>query len=558
MENLVIESEKLYSLYLKERALSDLELLLNGGFFPLQGYLSQKDYESVLSNYRLSSGALWPMPIVLPVTLDQVKALSSKKKIALRDEQANPLAILSIEEIYKPNRKLECELLIGTTDPNHPYADWLLKQPDLYYIGGTVQKIALPKHHDFYELRYTPEQLKDFFQKNQWETIVAFQTRNPLHRSHIELIHKGMQEVNQGEKVHALLHPVTGQAQHDDIDYITRVRCYKKIIDKFPENTVKLALLPLSMRMAGPREALWHALIRANYGCTHFIIGRDHAGPSKRQKSGGVFYHPLAAQEFVLKYQHELPIQIITSSEIVYLEELHEYCTIEEAPSNAKIFKLSGTQLRKSIINGDHIPDFFSYPEVINELRRSYQKVKGICISFTGLPSSGKSTLAQALRAKFLEVDEYCREITVLDGDMIRNYISNELGFSSKDRSINTKRIGFVASLIVRHGGICFIANIAPYKQDRAANRALISKEGLYFEIYVNTPQSICEQRDPKGLYKAAKEGRLSNFTGISDPYEIPEIPDIKLDGSLAIDRNVELLFNQLKKYMQFSGAGCD
>lgn len=548
METLIVESADLFSLYLKERDLLDLELLLNGGFFPLEGYLSQEDYESVLLDCRLKNGALWPMPIVLSITADQAEMLSSKKRIVLRDERANPLAILSIKDIYQPNRERECELLLGTTDKNHPYVNWLLKQPDLYYVGGSIQKIALPIHYDFPDLRYTPQEMKSFFQKNEWKTIIGFQTRNPLHRAHVELIHRGMKEVGKG--VYALLHPVTGRAQQEDIDYVTRVRCYQKIIDKFSENTVKLALLPLAMRMAGPKEALWHALIRANYGCTHFIIGRDHAGPSKKKESGDSFYSPVEAQEFVLKYQNELPIQIIKSSEIVYLEDLKEYRAMEEVPSTAKIFNLSGTQLRQSLINNEPIPEFFSYPEVIDELRKAYQKVKGICISFTGLPSSGKSTLAQALQVKFLGMDEYRREVTILDGDIMRQYLSSELGFSRKDRSINTQRIGFVASLIVRHGGICFTANIAPYAEDRKVIQDLISQEGLYFEVYVNTPLHICEIRDPKGFYKAAKEGKIPYFTGVSDPYEIPINPDIELNGILPIDQNVNLLLDLLKKHL--------
>lgn len=548
METLIVESADLFSLYLKERALLDLELLLNGGFSPLKGYLSQQDYESVLLDCRLKNGVLWPIPIVLSITSEQVQMLSSKKRVVLRDERANPLAILSIEDIYQPNREKECELLLGTTDKNHPYVNWLLKQPDLYYVGGVIQKISLPIHYDFLDLRYTPQEMRDFFQKNEWKTIVGFQTRNPLHRAHVELIRRGMKEAGKG--AHALLHPVTGRAQQGDIDYVTRVRCYQKIINNFSVNTVKLALLPLAMRMAGPREALWHALIRANYGCTHFIIGRDHAGPSKKKESGDSFYSPAEAQEFALKYQNELPIQIIKSSEIVYLEDLEEYRAIEEVPANAKIFNLSGTQLRQSLINNGPIPKFFSYPEVIEELRKAYQKMKGICISFTGLPSSGKSTLAQAFRAKFLEMDEYRREITILDGDIMRHYLSTELGFSRKDRSINTKRIGFVASLIVRHGGVCFTANIAPYAEDRKAIRDLISQEGLYFEVYVNTPLPICEIRDPKGFYKAAKEGTISYFTGVSDPYEAPINPDIELNGILPVDQNVELLLSLLKKYL--------
>lgn len=542
--NLLEESIQYPSITLNERELCDLEMLLMKAFAPLKGFLNRQDYIGVVENCRLSDGSLWPMPIVLSIASKDIDKYNDTPHLTLVDSQNNPLAILDVEDIYKPDIKNECLKVFGTLDTNHPYVDILMNKADVYYIGGSLREIQRPKHFDFSEYRLSPEDVKAQLKKLNWTKVVGFQTRNPLHKSHIALT------LNCAERANAkiLLQPVVGVTQNQDINYATRVRCYKKLLSHFPENSVMLSLIPLSMRMAGPREALWHALIRKNYGCSHFIIGRDHAGPSNKTKNGQSFYSPYAAQDFVLSFKDELGIDILTSKEIVFVQELDKYIPVDEVPPNATVLQISGTELRKRILNNQPVPQWFSFQEIIDELRSSYKKNEGFCVYFTGLSGSGKSTLANALKIKLQSLDPLKRNITVLDGDIIRNNLSKGLGFSKEDRSINVQRIGFVASLIVKNGGICLCANIAPYEQDRKINRSLISKYGSYFEVFVDTPLNVCEQRDAKGLYKLAREGKIQEFTGISDPFESPSENVIVLDGTKKIEILLDELLSILRK----------
>ena len=300
-----------------------------------------------------------------------------------------------------------------------------------------------------------------------------------------------------------------------------RIRCYQKIVDKY-DRTPILSLLPLAMRMAGPREAMLHALIRANYGCTHFVVGRDHAGPSTKKKDGSNYFEPFAAQELLDKFQDKLPIKILKSEFIVHVKEENKYYQLSKVPEGTTVNHISGTKLRELLKTGQPVPEWFSFPEVVEELKKAYPLTskQGFCIYFTGLSGSGKSTLANALKTK-LEQLTY-RKVSLLDGDTIRLYLSKGLGFSKEDRSTNVRRIGYVASEIVKHGGVCLVANIAPYQADRDHNRALISQYGGYMDCHVETSLSICEERDVKGLYALARQGKIKEFTGISDPYETP------------------------------------
>lgn len=543
-KDLLEESVNYPSLVLQERQLGDLEMLLVGAFDPLEGFLNKNDYESVVEHCRLSNGKLWPMPIVLSVREKDLHKFENHNHITLKDSQNNPLAILDIEDIYKPDITYECLKVFGTTDTNHPFVNILMNRLDTYNIGGRLRQIQLPKHYDFKDFRLSPKEVKKKLQEKQWQSVIGFQTRNPLHKSHIALT------LNCAETAEAniLLQPVVGITQTQDIDYATRVRCYKKLLEHYPKDKVMLSLIPLSMRMGGPREALWHALIRKNYGCTHFIIGRDHAGPSSLTKNGEKFYGPYEAQEFVNKFKDELGIDIVTSKEIVYVEELDKHLPIDEVPDSMTILKISGTEFRKRLLNNDPIPEWFSFPEIIEELKSSYCKNEGFCVYFTGLSGSGKSTLANALKSRLQSLDPLKRKITVLDGDVVRNNLSKGLGFSKEDRSINVQRIGFVASLVVKNGGICLCANIAPYESDRRINERLISKYGPYIEIFVDTPIELCEQRDAKGLYKLAREGKIKEFTGVSDPFE-PPAHAVILDGSKPVDELLDQLIALLRKH---------
>ncbi len=540
MSDIVKESIDLPFVTLNGRQLCDLELLLNGGFAPLQGFMTQEEYDGVVENMRLPTGDLWPMPIVLSVSPEKAQEL--KDSVVLKDKSGLPLAILDIEDIYQPNLEKECLNVFGSCDDNHPYVKILMSTPDNLYVGGKLRKISLPVHYDFVDIRLSPEQTKQYFREQGWQTVVGFQTRNPMHRSHMELTLRSSAEVS--GKI--LIHPVVGVTQECDVDYHTRVRCYKKLLEHYPENMCKLSLLPLSMRMAGPREAMWHALIRKNYGCTHFVVGRDHAGPSYKKKDGSSFYGPYDAHELLDQYQDELGIEIIKSVFIVYVEEEQKYYKINEVPEGLTVLNISGTEQRRRLRAGEDIPEWFSFPDVVEELRKDYPPLnkQGFCIYLTGLSGSGKSTLANGLKVKLAEMG---RKATLLDGDIVRTHLSKGLGFSREDRSTNVRRIGYVASEIVKHGGICIAANIAPYRDDRAVNRELIGSNGGYFEVYVDTPLEICERRDVKGLYAAARAGKIKEFTGISDPYEEPVKPEITIEGTGDIGQNIEAVLNAVR-----------
>ena len=521
------EAVDLSNIVLNQRQLCDLELILNGAFKPLNGFMNQADYKSVLKNMRLKDGTLWPIPINLDVKEETIKSLNLKKqnKIALRDKEGFLICIMTIEDIWKIDKKNECKSVYGTLDKNHPGVNYLFNKINDYYIGGKVQLVQLPHHYDYQLLRHTPKELKEQFKKSGWKKVVAFQTRNPMHKAHKEIAYKAAIE----NGANLLIHPVVGPTKPGDVDHYTRVKCYQKILKHFPEGTTALSLLPLSMRMAGPREALWHAIIRKNYGCTHIIIGRDHAGPGKDENNKR-YYGPYDAQELLLKHEDELGIKMVPFRMMVYVKDKDCYMPIDEVPENTKTLNISGTELRQKLENGQRIPDWFSYPDVVNELRKVYplKEEQGFTLFFTGLSGSGKSTIANGVLVKLLEHGN--RKVTLLDGDIVRTHLSSELGFSKEHREINVKRIGYVASEITKNGGIALCAPIAPFKASRNSNRKIISQYGNYIQIFVSTPLSECERRDVKGLYAKARAGTLTGFTGIDDPYEQPENCELNID----------------------------
>lgn len=564
-----IETNTNKTVVLNDRELCDLELLLNGGFSPLDGFLKQNDYKSVLDNLRLESGELWSMPIVLA---KKNQEFSEGETIHLCNSENLPIAKMFLESIYQPDLDYECQSVFGSSDTNHPYIKIIKDREGLVYLGGKVEKVHGVPHFDFEELRLTPSQTKDFFKENGWDTVVGFQTRNPMHKSHYFLSKYALEQTGI-EDAKVLIHPVVGVTQSCDIDYHTRVRCYKKIMKKYEPNTAKLSLLPLSMRMAGPREAVWHALIRKNYGCSHFVVGRDHAGPSFKKENGEDFFGPYDAQELLMKHAKEIGIGVITSKLIVYATPKKSenclgfskyyqksgdsmdngiYSPIDNLDKEKyDIHTISGTQQRKMLRDGDPIPEWFSFPEVVNELTKGFvpKNRKGLSIYLVGLSGSGKTTIAKALHAKLLELESY-RKITLLDGDVIRQNLSKGLKFTREDRSTNVKRIGYVASEVVKHGGIVLSANIAPYQDDRDFNRELIEAHGKYIEIFVNTSLEECERRDVKGLYKKARQGIIPQFTGISDPFEEPKNPEIVLDGdsNVSLGENVNTIISYLQQ----------
>jgi len=515
------------SLTLNDRQLCDMEMLLNGGFSPLKGFLGQSDYESVLKNNRLSDGSVWPIPITLDVSEAFSKELNAGEKVVLRDHEGVAIGVLTISDKWSPDLEEEAKLVYGSSDTKHPAVDYLLNQSGSVYIGGEIEGLEYPRHYDYQLMRHTPSELRAQFEKMGWSKVVAFQTRNPMHRAHKELVVRASREIGGN----LLIHPVVGMTKPGDVDHYTRVRCYKKIMEKFPEDTAMLSLLPLSMRMGGPREALWHAIIRKNYGCTHLIVGRDHAGPGV-DSEGNPFYGPYDAQEMVEKYANEIGVQMVPFKLMVYVEEKSEYMPIDEVPDDLTQLNISGTELRQRLDKGLEIPEWFTYKDVVDELRHAHPQKnrKGFTIFFTGLSGSGKSTIANALLVKLLEHGR--RRVTLLDGDIVRINLSSELGFSREHRDLNIQRIGFVASEITKNGGIAICAPIAPYKNVRRSNRELISKGGSYIEVHISTPLKVCEERDVKGLYAKARQGIIKGFTGIDDPYEAPENPELRIDTS--------------------------
>ena len=517
---------------LTERQLCDLELLMNGGFSPLEGFMSQADYESVLTDMRLASGALWPIPITLDVSPAFAEKVEIGETIDLRDREGVLNATMTITDRWSPDKRAEAVAVYGADDKAHPAVRYLHDHAGSVYLGGTVQGIEAPMHYDFKHLRDTPQELRDRFKKLGWRRVIAFQTRNPMHRAHQELTFRAAQSA----EANLLINPVVGMTKPGDVDHFTRVRCYEKLIGHYPEQTTTLSLLPLAMRMAGPREAVWHAIIRKNYGCTHLIVGRDHAGPGNNS-AGKPFYGPYEAQELFAQHQEELDITMVAFPNLVYSESRVQYVPEDKVEPGEKVLSLSGTELRRRLQEGLDIPEWFSFPEVVEELRRTHppRHKQGFTVFFTGLSGSGKSTIANALLVKLLELGG--RPVTLLDGDHVRKNLSSELGFSREHRDLNILRIAYVASEITKNGGIAICAPIAPYASTRQKVRDMIEPQGGFLEVHVATSIEVCESRDRKGLYAKARAGIIKEFTGISDPYEAPENPEMRIDtGELTPD----------------------
>ena len=521
------EARDLPSWDLTDRQSCDIELLMNGGFSPLTGFLDQADYERVVKEMRLSDGTLWPMPVTLDVTRQFAEKLSEGDRIALRDPEGVLTAVMTVTDTWEPDFKREAKKVFGTTDIGHPGVAYLMEQSHPVYVGGRIEGVEPPAHYDFKHLRSSPRELREFFAKRGWQRVVAFQTRNPMHRAHVELTYRAARQA----EANLLIHPVVGMTKPGDIDHFTRVRCYEHVLRRYPEQTTHLSLFPLAMRMGGPREAVWHAIIRKNHGCTHLIVGRDHAGPGEDSK-GREIYGPYDAQELVNEYADELGIEMVPFQMMVYVKERAEYAVVDEVEEGETALKLSGTEVRRRLQEGLDIPEWFSYPEVVEELRRTHppKHEQGFTVFFTGLSGSGKSTIANALMSKLMEAGG--RRVTLLDGDLVRRHLSSELGFSREHRDINIRRIGWVASEITKNGGVAICAPIAPYAATRRQVRQMIDPVGGFVEVHVATPLEVCEARDRKGLYAKAREGIIKEFTGISDPYEEPENPELRVDTS--------------------------
>jgi sulfate adenylyltransferase len=539
--SLLEEANNLFSIKISARALCDLELLATGAFSPLDRFMGYADYQRVLAEMRLSDGTLFPMPITL--TVDDGHLPRQHEHITLRDARNNIIAIMRLEEIYGWDPEEEARMVLGTNDSRHPLVSEMSQWGKLC-ISGKLQVLNLPKYYDFVELRRTPAEVREILTRMGNHNVVAFQTRNPLHRIHEELTKRAAEEVGGS----LLIHPVVGLTKPGDVDHFTRVRIYRSLVEKYynPKTTL-LSLLPLAMRMAGPREAILHAIVRRNYGANHFIIGRDHAGPGK-DSQGKPFYGPYEAQELLEKYADEVGVTPVPFKELVYLEEEKRYVEVHEVPAGAKVANISGTQVRDDFLaKGQLLPEWFTRPETAEILRQMYPPLhhQGFCLWFTGLSGSGKSTTAEILISLLLE---YGKQVSLLDGDVVRTHLSKGLGFSREDRDTNILRIGYVASEIVRHGGVAITAAISPYRSTRNEARKLVGADN-FIMVYMDTPIEVCEQRDIKGLYARARRGEITGFTGVNDPYEPPVSPEITLKTvDVSPEENARKIVDYLKE----------
>jgi sulfate adenylyltransferase len=521
-QEMVERSRRLPSVQISARSLCDLELLATGAFSPLDRFMCKKDYERVLTEMRLSDGTLFPIPVALPV--DENALPTWGEQITLCDARNNTIAVMQIEEVYHWDAQREARLVLGTTDPRHPLMSEMHRWGKVY-VSGELKVLDLPKYYDFTELRRTPAQVRLRLEEMGHANVVAFQTRNPMHRIHEELTKRAAEEVDGS----LLIHPVVGMTKPGDVDHYTRVRGYRALVENYYDsNRTFLSLLPLAMRMAGPREALWHAIIRRNHGANHFIIGRDHAGPGN-DSHGRPFYGPYEAQMMMAQYADEIGVKPVEFKELVFLAGDERYEEVNKVPEGSQVFSISGTQVREDYLaKGKPLPDWFTRPPVAEILQQMYppRYKQGACIWFTGLSGSGKSTTAEILTSLLLERG---RQVTLLDGDVVRTHLSKGLGFSPEDRDTNILRIGFVAGEIARHGGTVICAAISPYRSTRNEARKMVGEE-RFIEVFVDTPIDVCEQRDVKGLYARARRGQITGFTGVDDPYEAPINPEITLD----------------------------
>ena len=538
-EELKARGAELPSIQISERAACDLEMLACGAFSPLDHFVTKEEHGSILEEMRLPSGHLFPIPLPLPV--NAVPGLQLDRDIALRNVKNELLGILTLEEIYEWDPEAVAINVFGTTDPKHPLVAEMSRWGKLN-LSGPMRMLPPPRHYDFEELRLTPSQVRANLELRDRSNIVAFQTRNPLHRAHEELTKRATTQVDGV----LLLHPVVGMTKPGDVDHYTRVRTYKILAERYYDpQRILLALLPLAMRLAGPKEALWHALIRRNYGANYLIVGRDHASPGK-DSEGNPFYGPYDAQELVQKFSEELGVGVIPFQELVYLPEEDRYEEASRIRPPAQGTTISGTEVREEYLNrGKGLPEWFTRPEIAQILGEAYppRHRQGVCIWFTGLSGAGKSTTAEILTELLLE---HGRQVTILDGDVVRTNLSKGLGFSKEDRDINIRRIGFVAAEIVRHGGVAVCAAVSPYRTTRNDVRNMVGSD-RFIEVFVDTPLGVCEQRDTKGIYAQARRGEIKNFTGIDDPYEAPEQAEIVIDTvSTAVEENARAIVSYL------------
>ena len=528
VETLRHEALSCTAIDLNGRQLCDLELLLNRGFYPLTGYMEKDAYESVVDTMRLPDGTVWPMPICLDVNEQIAERLTIGDRVALNDQEGFLLAILTVTDLWKADKKKEAKAVYGTDDPAiHPGVMQLYDRVGEYYVGGDLEGVSLPIHYDFQQLRLAPSETVRRFTMNGWRRVLGFHADEYLHCAHREMVMEAAREAGTA----IFLQPVADLSHPGNLDYYTQIRCYEAFTKQFPSHMIQLGLTPFATRKAGPREALWQAIMRKNFGCSHFMVAEDHADPFKGLGRGERFYTSGEAQKLVAEFTAETGIEMVPKREMGYHQEEKKYVLLDEVDEE-EVATITSRELRLRLEQGESIPEWFSYPEIVDELRRSFppKSKQGFTIFMSGLSGSGKSTIAKVLLVKFMEMCD--RPVTLLDGDIVRTNLSSELNFSKEHRNLNITRIGFVASEITKNGGVALCAPIAPYEESRQANRELISQYGGYIEVYVSTPLEVCESRDRKGLYAKARAGKVKGVTGITDPYIPPSNPELTIDTS--------------------------
>jgi sulfate adenylyltransferase len=535
--NLLVDSQRaaalkelslhLPSITLNDYQLCDIELLATGAFSPLDGFMTRSDYEAVLDRMELQDGTPWPLPVCLGVSDKLARQLESGQSVAIRDPEGFLLAVMHIEETWPINKTREAQAVLGTTDRLHPRVQYLQDKEGDFYVGGKLEVLSLPLHYDFKQIRLSPREVRAQRHKLGWKRVVGFQTRHPIHKPQFEMTLKAMQEA----KANLLILPIVGLTVPDDFDYYTRVRCYQEVLRYYPPGSAMLSLLPLSARLAGPRDGLMHAIIAKNFGCTHFIVGHNHSNPGLNSE-GQPFYDSRQTRAMVAEWSQKIGISILPFDEIVYLPFEDEYRTADSVPQGTQTISMSGNDIRQRIRSGRSIPEWAAFPEVTAQIRKAYPspRQQGFTIFLTGLSGAGKSTIAKVLYSQMLEIGE--RPVSLLDGDIVRHHLSSELNFSKEHRDINVRRIGFVASEITKNRGIAICAPIAPYANTRREIRNAIELHGGFIEVHVATPLEECERRDRKGMYAKAKAGLIKGFTGVDDPYEAPEAPEVRIDTS--------------------------
>ncbi len=533
---------------LDDRQLCDFELIATGAFSPLDGFMTQADYEPVLDRMQLGNGIFWPLPVCLGVSETLARNLETGQSVAIRDPEGFLLAVMHVADIWPIDRKKEAKIILGTDNPSHPGVQFIHKIAGDFYIGGRLEVISAPLHFDFKQIRLTPREVRETYKKLGWHRIVGYQTSNPIHRPQFEMTVHAMRHA----KANLLINAISGLTKPGDFDHYTRVRCYNKLVDNYPPNAMLLNLLPHTPRQAGPRDALLNAVIAKNYGCSHYIVGHGHANPYEN-KTRKAFFNDDELRDLVVKHAKQIDMNIIPFKEMVYLSFEDEYRFIDDVPEGTQTISLTQTEIRERIRTGRNIPHWSSFENVIQELRKSYPppRRQGFTVFMTGLSGAGKSTIAKVIYSKFLEIGE--RPVTLLDGDIVRRNLSSELNFSKEHRDINIKRIGFVASEITKNRGIAICAPIAPYQTTRDEIRDIIESYGGFIEVHVSTPIEECEKRDRKGIYAKARAGLVKGLTGVDDPYEVPKHPEVRINTTdLTPDEAAQeiLLFLSQKGYI--------